>query len=192
MADTEPQFLQDAWTVYFHDPDDPDWALSSYHRVADVTSVADYWAVHEALEGHLARGMFFVMREHVYPCWDDKENINGGCLSMKVPKDDLPAAWAHLVQHMLGETVVRDPAAWATVNGLSVSPKRCFCIVKLWLRDASLCDRRAFALPPGYCGEVIFRSNTDNIRNNHARMVTQPPPPRAGYEISNIKLKKEP
>ena len=166
----EPDFLHDVWTVYFHDPDDADWTLSSYHRVADIASLSEFWTVHLALEGYLTRGMFFVMREHVYPCWDDKENIAGGCLSMKVPRGELPAAWGHLMQHLLGETLVRDPAAWALVNGISVSPKRAFSILKLWLRDESLSDRRAFRLPPGYAGEVLFRSNADNMRANHARM----------------------
>ena len=41
--------LQDVWSVYFHDPDDPAWTLESYQRVADVGSVDDFWCLHDAL-----------------------------------------------------------------------------------------------------------------------------------------------
>lgn len=84
-------FLEDVWTYYFHDPDDTNWNLDSYHRLADVACVGDFWQVHGAVSGYLNRGMFFIMREHVYPCWDDPNNIRGGCLSMKVLKEELGA-----------------------------------------------------------------------------------------------------
>jgi hypothetical protein len=166
-------FLHDVWTWYFHDPDDADWTFPSYQRLADSASMSDFWTVQTAVEPFLTRGMFFVMRESVYPCWDDEANMRGGCLSMKVLKDELPAFWAHMVQHVLGESIVRTGES-DIVNGLSVSPKRFFSIVKLWLRDDTRRDGREFVLPPGYSGEVLFRLNVENIRNNNGRMVRSP------------------
>jgi hypothetical protein len=168
-------FLQDAWTCYFHDPDDSNWNNESYHRVCDVSTVEDFWEVNDGLAPFLSRGMFFLMREHVYPCWDDKLNITGGCLSMKVLKDELPAFWEYVATRMLGESLVlesaierhHDPDRWSIVNGVSVSPKRFFSIVKLWLRDELNVDREDFDLPPSYSGEVLFRSNSENIKNNN-------------------------
>lgn len=170
-AELEDVFLDEVWSFYFHDPDDARWTLESYTRFADVSSVNDFWPVHAAAGPFLTRGMFFVMREHVFPCWDDPHNIDGGCLSMKVLKDDMPAFWEHLVVHTLSESLVVDPAGGANVNGLSASPKRFFCIIKIWMADCRFASREQFRLPPGYNGEVLFKLNRDNMRDNSIRHV---------------------
>jgi hypothetical protein len=41
------------------------------------------------------------MREYVFPCWDDINNINGGCLSNKILKDQLD--FKDLTIKLLGE-----------------------------------------------------------------------------------------
>jgi hypothetical protein len=179
-AQAEPNFLQDVWTYYFHDPDDANWNFESYIRLADVSTIDDFWAMNATTAPFVNRGMFFVMREHVFPCWDDPHNINGGCISMKVLKNDLPSFWQEMVMHMLGERLVvvdskeededaGDTGAWSDVTGLSVSPKRFFCIVKIWLRYDRSATRKALRIPSRYTGEVLFRSNTDNIRGNSCK-----------------------
>lgn len=197
-ADADPTYLQDVWTMYFHDPDNSDWNLPSYLRLLDISTVEDYWASQASIAPFLSRGMFFVMREHVYPCWDDKSNISGGCLSIKVPKEQLAKTWEYLMVRMLGETLLvlsqqqqqqlcTDDAAdmWSTVNGMSISPKRFYSIIKLWLRTDAFHTRSHFQLPEWYTGEVLFRSNVDNIRQNHAALgppITQPPAARRGQQ----------
>lgn len=168
-------YLQDVWTYYFHDPEDSNWNLDSYRRLGDVSTVEDACLMHEALLPLLSQGMFFLMREHVYPCWDDPNNMKGGCLSLKVPKDSVHDTWQDLTRRMLGEHLLISHKAgnrddgdegdlWSTVNGISVSPKRFFSIVKLWLRDERYTDRDHFALPESYNAEVIYRSNIESIR----------------------------
>lgn len=164
--------LNDCWTYYYHDPDNADWNLSSYQRLVDVSTVDDFWHAHVATKPYLSRGMFFLMREHVYPCWDDENNIKGGCLCMKVLKDDIVTFWEHLAVHALGEHITVDPDRWSAVTGLSVSPKRYFCIVKIWLADCADQDedhRALFRLPPAYNGEVLFRSNMENISGKNTK-----------------------
>jgi hypothetical protein len=187
--------LHDTWTYRFHDPDDPNWNLASYHHVADVSSIGDFWTVHEAVRPYLASGMFFVMREHVFPCWDDPSNINGGCLSLRVLKSQFDGVWEDAVVHMLGENLLLPAAAngangagddrdncdsggpvdrWASVNGLSCSPKRYFSVIKVWTADERFKDRRQFAIPAAYTGDVQWRSNLDNIRGDHAAAAAPP------------------
>ena len=175
---TTEHYLDDVWSYHFHDPDDSRWTLESYTRLADVSSVEGFWPVHAATLPYLARGIFFVMREHVFPCWDDPHNIDGGCLSMKVLKDDVPAFWEHLLLHALCDTLVAAPDAASdrpSVNGLSASPKRFFCIIKVWLADCRRTCREDFRLPPGYSGEVLFKLNRDNMRDNMARQHSHAP-----------------
>lgn len=165
--------LQDTWTFMFHDPDDPNWMKESYKRLADVSSVADVWDVHTAVQKYLPDGMFFVMRGHVFPSWDDEWNIRGGCISLKILKTELHTFWEELLIGVLGETMVLHTegdgdGSWSVINGISTSPKRFYCIVKLWLRDGMKNTREHFRLPRSYRGEVLYKSNVDNMMNNNA------------------------
>jgi len=161
--------LNDIWTYRFHDPDNEDWTLQSYIRVHDVSTVRDFWQVQYAISPKLDNGMFFIMREHVFPCWDDEFNIHGGCLSIKVLKEKLPTYWETLSRRLLGETLLRPEHKdkWDIVNGISTSPKRFFCIVKIWLKSNELNDKSFFNLPNNYHGDIIYKENMDNIQKNH-------------------------
>ena len=187
MAGDDDEYLHDVWTYYFHDPEDASWTLESYKRLGGVSTVRDFWAMQGAVAPFLADGMFFVMREHVYPCWDDPGNIRGGCMSLKVPSAQLEATWAYVLQRMLGERLVRvgrlvgqlrDGEGAPTpddlaliVNGASVSPKRAFSIIKLWLRTDHVRTREYLRLPPAYTAEVLYKSNADNIKDDNTRQL---------------------
>jgi hypothetical protein len=181
QGDLDPDhYLQDTWTLYFHEPSNADWTMASYVRLEQLSSVEGFWQVHEGVRPYLSRGMFFLMREHVFPCWDDPSNIDGGCISIKVLKEDLETFWEEAVSGLLGERLVRyapggsasngASEAWSAVNGISTSPKRFFCICKIWLAEGSPVDKESFRLPPRYHGEPLYRSNAENIQHNHRVM----------------------
>ena len=154
-------FLDDVWSLYFHDPDDRDWTLESYRKIATVSSAEEFWGVHKLTIAHAHKAMFFVMREHVFPCWDDPLNIDGGCFSLMVMKDAVAAVWEAMCVKMLTERLTADPARSDVVTGLSVSPKIDFCIVKIWLRNGDLTKSSDFDLPNRYSG--IFTLNRAKI-----------------------------
>lgn len=160
--------LNDIWSYRFHNPNNSDWTLESYIHMRDVSTITEFWKVQKALKGKLHNGMFFVMREHVFPCWDDEYNIHGGCLSIKVLKENLEGFWGTLCMRLLGETLIKTEYKdkWNCVNGISTSPKRYFCIVKVWLGSNDLQDAKYFNLPPNNYGEVIYKENIENIQKN--------------------------
>ena len=176
VKDDEEHILNDTWTMYFHEPSDTDWTMSSYVRLDQISSVERFWQVHEGVRKYLSRGMFFLMREHVFPCWDDSSNIHGGCVSIKVLKEDICVFWQEAVTRLLGEKIMlaETSDAWSHVNGISTSPKRFFCICKLWLKDDVFIDRKHFDLPMRYHGEPLYRSNVENIRTSQAVVTTTP------------------
>lgn len=163
----EETFVNDIWNLYFHDPYNTDWGFQSYKRICTISSVEMFWTVHKLLEGHLHSAMFFLMREHVFPCWDDPHNITGGCLSLKVLKQDLKQFWEHISTRLVGECLMKDVNLFENVNGISTSPKKHFCIIKIWLKSNDFIDRNLFDLPGDYQGEFIFKSNRENIENNN-------------------------
>jgi hypothetical protein len=158
--------LGSAWTLYFHDPDDRDWTLESYSRVCTVYRASEYWGVQHRLSENnaICRGMWFLMREDVFPCWDDASNIEGGCVSFMVGKSDVSRVWQEFCEKMLCERMRADGGDDSEeINGISVSPKNDFCIIKVWLRTEAL-GGDPEALRVDRTG--IFTSNRTKIAND--------------------------
>ena len=159
----------DIFTLYFHDPNDENWSLTSYKRLHDISTVQDFWKTFRVIKDKLKQGIFFVMRESSFPCWDDPSNINGGVLSIKVLKENVVAYLEELYIRFLGETLLVPELQdnWEVINGISTSPKRYFCIIKIWLKTNDYNDKKFFRLPEKYYGDIIYRENIENIQNNH-------------------------
>lgn len=161
-------FLNDTWRAFFHGPNDPDWTYDSYLQVATVGSVKDFWKLYNTIDTTLSDGMYFVMREHVFPCWDDQYNINGGNVSIKVSHEDTRDVVTQMIKSLVGETLVKPEFLedWTEVNGLSVSPKKAFNIVKLWLATDKLSNAECFDIPQKYASGAMFTKFRDHIQAN--------------------------
>lgn len=173
--DEDDVLLNDIWTLYFHDPYNENWTYPSYLKITDISSVDEFWQVFHILHDKIHCGMFFLMREYVFPCWDDENNKNGGCLSIKVLKQDMSEFWEHLSIRLLGEGLLTQDHRkhWNLVNGISTSPKRFFCIIKIWVKSMDIAEAIMYDIPPKYHGEVLYRSNQENIDNDHAKLTTK-------------------
>ena len=63
-------YINDVWSLYFHDPYDMNWDNSSYKFITTISSVEDYINIFKAFEDLWQRGMFFIMREHIMHRWE--------------------------------------------------------------------------------------------------------------------------
>ncbi|AUF82209.1 eukaryotic initiation factor 4E [Tetraselmis virus 1] len=159
-------FLDDIWCLYFHDPDDRNWTFSSYLKISSLSSAEEFWGLQGLLKDKICRGMFFIMREHVFPCWDDPANIEGGCISFMVPKDDVGEVWQEMCVRLLTERLAEESDIMASINGLSASPKNDFCIIKIWLGEATPVAASDFDLPQGV-NTGIFTLNRAKIASSN-------------------------
>jgi hypothetical protein len=169
-------YLNDTWSCYFHNPLDEDWRNESYKKMLDIGSAFDFWGFNTVVKENITKGMFFIMREHIFPCWDDVSNINGGCISMKIQKVDMLNFWELLSSMLLTETLLLPEYRekhWNMINGISTSPKRSFCIVKIWVGTHELSNVKMFNLPCDYSGELIFKTNISNISSENIRLNTK-------------------
>ena len=131
--------LHDKWNLYAHLPHDTDWSLTSYKNIMSITTVQEGAAVISTIPDIMIKNcMLFIMRNGITPIWEDPKNRNGGCFSYKVANNDVPLAWRNLCYHILGENVTRDSKLMSKVNGATISPKRNFCIIKIWLSDCEI------------------------------------------------------
>ena len=61
------------------------------------------------------------------------------------------------------KTKVLSKVLWDKVCGISTSPTKHFCIIKLWVAAQTLNDKSFFDIIPLYYGDIIFKSNKENI-----------------------------
>ena len=137
--------LNGRWAMYYHLPQDKSWSLGSYKLVmGSIDSANKVVALANALSDPIVRYcMLFVMRVGVTPMWEDPKNRTGGAFSFKVANKHVPVVWRELLFAVCGETLMVDPAHNAFVNGITISPKKNFCILKLWMSGCNIQDPAA-------------------------------------------------
>lgn len=149
-------FLNDCWALYFHDPANDSWDERSYQLLHTLSAVEDWVHADNAFSELWLNGMFFVMREHIRPMWEDSHNSSGGCLSFKVNKPDAKEYWFQLCAKTIGEVLLRneklDPNS---INGISISPKRTFCILRVWL--SKQIEPENFHLETPHYTQVLYK-----------------------------------
>lgn len=138
--------LSDEWCFWVHLPHDTDWSLNSYKKVFSTTMAEEVVALNESVPSRLVKNcMLFMMRKGITPLWEDPRNRQGGCFSYKVPNKNVYDCWRSLVYSLTGETLSKNKTLQKQINGITISPKKNFCIIKIWLsgcdfQDASLIE----------------------------------------------------
>ena len=132
--------LNTNWVVWYHSPTDKSWSKDSYKPILELEFIEDYLVLENSWLKCLPsviEGMFFVMRKFkngktIYPQWEDINNKDGGYWSFKVDNADAQEVWCKLCKYLIGETVCREDFNPLHFNGISISPKKHFCIIKIW------------------------------------------------------------
>tara|TARA_B100001059_G_C17834527_1_gene586996 strand:+ start:1362 stop:1682 length:321 start_codon:yes stop_codon:yes gene_type:complete len=78
-----------------------------------------------------------MMRKGIKPSWEDTRNRNGGCFSYKVSNRNVHQTWKELTYSVVGNTVSNKEEFVNCVTGITISPKKNFCVVKIWMTDCS-------------------------------------------------------
>ena len=125
--------LNDIWVLWYHDPNDVNWEIKSYKQVSTISTIGEFWDTYDFLENTvIENSMFFIMRKGINPLWEDPQNVDGGCWSFKIQKGNIKKYWSELSIYLLGENITKKERL---INGLSISPKKTFCIIKIWNSD---------------------------------------------------------
>ena len=124
--------LTDTWTLWAHLPHNTDWSISSYKQIHTFNTVESAIALTETLPVPLVKNcMLFLMREGIMPTWEDPRNREGGSFSYKVSNKMVYTTWRNLTYTLVGETLAKSSVAF-TINGITISPKKNFCVLKVW------------------------------------------------------------
>jgi Eukaryotic initiation factor 4E len=134
--------LAHQWDYYYHLSDEKSWDLESYKIISkNISNAEEVLFISELLhENLLKKCMFFLMRSGITPQWEDPKNRNGGCFSFKIQFKYIFDVWRHLFYATTGETLFIQKKNHDLLNGITISPKKNFCIIKLWFSNCSLQD----------------------------------------------------
>ena len=143
MAETnnkmeEFHMLSDKWTLWAHLPHNTDWSIKSYINIYTFSSVEETIAITETLPAVLVENcMLFLMKEGIKPTWEDPQNRNGGCFSYKVSNKNVAKVWRELTYLTVGRSISNQITYVNKITGITISPKKNFCIIKIWMSDCT-------------------------------------------------------
>jgi hypothetical protein len=130
--------LSDKWTLWAHLPHNTDWSLKSYIPIYTFTTLEEAIAITESLPATLIENcMLFMMRQGINPIWEDPKNRAGGCFSYKVSNKNVAKAWSELTYRIVGSCISDNASFVNSVTGITISPKKNFCIIKIWMTNCN-------------------------------------------------------
>ena len=130
--------LSDKWCLWAHLPHDTDWGINSYKNICTLATVEETIAVTETLPDILVKNcMLFLMRDGIKPIWEDPKNRSGGCFSYKVSNKQVYTVWKELSYVLVGDSISKQSSFVANVTGITISPKKNFCIIKIWMSSCT-------------------------------------------------------
>ena len=130
--------LYDKWTLWGHLPHDTNWTFESYIRILTFNTVEEIIMLLETLPNEIITNcMLFIMRDGIKPMWEDPKNVKGGCFSYKINNKNVVSIWKNLSYSLVGESLTDQVNARQVINGITISPKKNFCIVKIWFSNCN-------------------------------------------------------
>lgn len=134
--------LKNEYTLWYHNPNDTNWSQDSYHQILTFTNLQEFWILDYYIGQQMIEdGMFFVMKGEVLPIWETNDNKDGGYISWKVDKKNSYTYWIETIGHMVTNSFELNES----INGISISPKKNFNIIKLWFKEPI--DLDSYKLP---------------------------------------------
>lgn len=154
-----------SWTLYFHEPEDKSWTPDSYKRLHTADSWEALGSLLREVGNHkLTNGMMFGMRGETSPMWENRANIRGGCYCLKISRRNAAEIYQRYLAAAALDAASTDPAANPIV-GVTMSPKKGFCIIKLWNTNAKAFHNPATDIVLLHeeirADEIIYRAHTE-------------------------------
>ena len=137
--------LNSNWSFYLHLHDNSDWSLESYIKIFEFDNVENAILLNDEINYELIKkSMIFVMKDNVKPIWEDEHNKYGGCFSFKIANKDVEKIWKEVYYRLIGQSLTIEHHDYENINGITLSPKKKFCILKIWMKDCTLKNPNIF------------------------------------------------
>ena len=128
--------LNSKWNLWCHSLTNKNWDKESYNKIYEIENLYDYNSFKNNISNQTYfDSMFFLMRDNIFPIWEDENNIDGCSLTIKIPSKDVKKEWDSLVLKCISENIHKNLENYNNITGLSITPKKEFNIVKIWFRE---------------------------------------------------------
>jgi translation initiation factor 4E len=84
------------------------------------------------------------MKDNIKPMWEDENNKKGGGFSFKIHNKNVEYVWKRLFYALVGGTITTNKKVYDNITGISLSPKKSFCIIKIWMRNCENLNHNVF------------------------------------------------
>jgi translation initiation factor 4E len=131
--------LNDTWVLWSHELNNNDWSIDSYNKIFEFNTINNFWKLYNNFDalGGLNKKNFFLMKKGITPIWEDVHNRNGGICSFKIPITKSFGLWNELSVFIIGQSLYNDKNIMTDINGISISSKNIWSIVKIWNKDSN-------------------------------------------------------
>jgi hypothetical protein len=125
--------------LYYHLPNDKNWKFESYKLIQTLSTIEETISLNENLPNNIIKYcMLFMMKTGILPIYEDPRNIHGGYFSYKVYNKYVVDIWKKMVYAFCGGSIMTNKENMKYVNGITISPKKNFCILKIWLENLKI------------------------------------------------------
>ena len=102
---------------------------------------------------------------------EDVNNKDGGYWSFKIDKDEAQNVWFKLCSFTIGECICCNTMESLQVNGISISPKKNFCIIKIWNNNYKKEDIKLLSEKLSFLNmeQVKYSSHVKNIERDSTK-----------------------
>ena len=122
--------FKNKYILWFHNLNTSDWSFESYQKIYEIKNIYNFWSVYNN-HYSLNNGMYFLMKKDIKPLYECDENKYGGYWSIKL-NNNVFKIWLNLCLDFVGNVLDKNNI----VNGLSISFKNKFYIIKIWINNS--------------------------------------------------------
>ena len=118
------------YRLWFHKLNDDNWEKKTYRMVYKFNNIQEFWKMYNNLPV-VNSYLLFLMKEDIFPTYEDPQNISGGCWSYRVQRKDLQNIWKLLCLALISNSIGGDFKD--KITGISINPKN--CVLKIWCSE---------------------------------------------------------
>ena len=133
------------WMFYIHLQSSSAWGIESYYPILKLENLKDLVLISREMNFELMKKtLFFFMKGKIKPMWEDEHNCQGGGFSFKISNKQIEPLWRKLLFLLIGGTITKDKEVNDHITGISLSPKKSFCILKIWMKTCKYVNAGVF------------------------------------------------
>ena len=100
--------LNEHWNLWYHSIEDTSWNNESYQFLYKIKNLYDIKFLKDYIQqNYLQNGMFFIMKDNIFPTWEDPDNRDGMSISFKIPASNLHVEWNNFIERVLTENILK-------------------------------------------------------------------------------------